>query len=123
MQKARTKAAIKNLLGELGVICPKGIWKLLNKFNYRFDAAPNFKAKIVRYIVYTLLVFLATFSFVYFIHYMGAALNIDVNTPIREQELSANLVILTLLGMLVVLTLLYAVLLRVAKAIFTKLRV
>ena len=51
---------------------------------------------------------------------MGDVLNIDVNTPIREQEVSTNLVILTLLGMLVVLTSLYAVLLRVAKAIFTK---
>uniref|UniRef100_U1JS38 Uncharacterized protein n=1 Tax=Pseudoalteromonas citrea DSM 8771 TaxID=1117314 RepID=U1JS38_9GAMM len=99
----------------------KEFGEILNKFDYRFDAAPNQKAKVIRYIVYTLLVCIASFSFMYFIHYMGDVLNINVNQPIRE--FPTNVVILGLLGMLVAFTLIYTVLLILARVIFTKLRV
>jgi len=93
----------------------------LNKFDYRFEAAPNVKAKTVRYFVYTLLVVLATFSFVYLIHYAGDTLSIDVNKPLRE--IPTHIVILGLSGMLVALVLIYLIVLWVAKSIFTKFRV
>ena len=102
------------------IICPRGIRKYLNKFNYRFDSAPNFKAKIIRYFLYTFLVFLATFSFVYLVHYMGGVLGVDVNKPLRE--IPTHVVILGLLGMLFATVLIYSIVLWVAKSIFTKFR-
>ncbi|GAA0853818.1 hypothetical protein [Aliiglaciecola litoralis] len=90
----------------------------MNKFDYKFDAAPNGKTKIIRYFVYTFLVVLATFSFVYLVHYTGDALAIDVNKPLRE--IPTHIVIIGFLGILVALVLIYSILLWVAKSIFTK---
>lgn len=92
----------------------------MNKFNYRFDSAPNFKAKIIRYFLYTFLVFLATFSFVYLVHYTGDVLGVDVNKPL--QEIPTHVVILGLSGMLFAMVLIYSIVLWVAKSIFTKFR-
>ena len=92
----------------------------MNKFNYRFDAASNFKAKIIRYFLYTFLILLATFSFVYLVHYMGDVLGVDVNKPLRE--IPTHVVILGLLGMLFATVLIYSIVLWVAKSIFTKFR-
>ncbi|KPZ72683.1 hypothetical protein AN944_00925 [Shewanella sp. P1-14-1] len=93
----------------------------MNKFDFRFDSAPNPKAKVVRYFVYTLLVSISTFLYVYFVHYMGSILNIDVNQPLRE--LPMNVVFWGLLGMFVTLALIFTVLLMLARVIFINLKV
>ncbi|GIU53922.1 hypothetical protein TUM4249_35630 [Shewanella sp. KT0246] len=93
----------------------------MNKFNYRIDSAPNFKATIIRHIVYAILVFLATFSVVYFTHYMGGLLNVDVEQPLREMP--TQIVIMGLAGILVTFIIVYVVVLWVARAIFAKLKV
>jgi hypothetical protein len=93
----------------------------LNKFDYRFDSAPDSKGKVVRYFVYTLLVFISTFLFVSLVHYVGGVLNVDVNQPLRE--LPTNVVFLGLLGMLVTLVLIYTVVLMLARVIFRNLGV
>ncbi len=93
----------------------------MNKFDYRFDSAPDPKGKVVRYFVYTLLVFISTFLFVSLVHYLGGVLNVDVNQPLRE--LPTNVVFLGLLGMLVTLVLIYTVVLMLARVIFRNLGV
>ncbi|MCL1047824.1 hypothetical protein BCU84_20280 [Shewanella sp. 10N.286.51.B7] len=93
----------------------------MNKFNYRLDAAPNFKAKIIRHIVYASLVFLATFSVVYFTHYMGGLLNVDVDQPLRE--IPTQVVLMGLAGIFVTFVIVYVVVLWVARTIFVKLKV
>ena len=57
----------------------------------------------------------------YLVHYTGDVLGVDVNKPLREMP--THIVTLGLLVMLVSFAFIYAIVLQVARAIFTMFRV
>ena len=59
-------------------------------FNYRIDAAETKFGQCARTFIYLLLVMLFVYVLVVFSHVLGSYLGIDMNTPIREANISLS---------------------------------
>lgn len=84
----------------------------------KFTDARNERARKLRLLAHVINVFVVTFIFTLLLNYVGSALGIDVNKPLKEYN--GSIVFIGLAMMLLGFTILYAISFKILSWIFLK---